>query len=311
MNPLDDPAGNGAINREIAGALASFWSGGDGPSHSAVDTAFELADVDVSMIPLGNKEDRVRAALRLTDTYVGEVRLVEELLDVLRARGAFEDQANKSKLGRLQRAFARTGSRLDEHGFLDWGSPYGEELSQPEPDISTSQSLQVASAPPVVPVEVPEPSRELLIRLLRRIPTAFRPLIERRRARQGIALVDEYDLQDVVEATLRLLYNDVRPEERSPSNAGSSSTIDFLVKQEQLAIEIKVTRQQRGEKDIKNEITTDIFDYERHPSVRGLLIVIYDLAGTFKNAGGFEDDFTKYVNNLQVETLVVGSPVTA
>lgn len=41
---------------------------------------------------------------------------------------------------------------------------------------------------------------------------------------------DEYDLQDLVESLLRFLYNDVRPEERTPSYAGSSSVMDFLLR---------------------------------------------------------------------------------
>ena len=53
---------------------------------------------------------------------------------------------------------------------------------------------------------------------------------------------DEYDVQDLLNALLRLNFDDVRPEEYTPSYAGSSTRVDFLLKKEKIVIEVKKTR---------------------------------------------------------------------
>ena len=50
---------------------------------------------------------------------------------------------------------------------------------------------------------------------------------------------DEYDVQDLFHALLHIHFEDIRPEEWAPSFAGASSRMDFLLKQEQIIIEIK------------------------------------------------------------------------
>jgi hypothetical protein len=148
-----------------------------------------------------------------------------------------------------------------------------------------------------------------MLATLQRLPSAMRPLLLRRHGRNSLSVGDEYDLQDAVEVALRLMYPDVRPEEHTPSSAGSASRIDFLVKRERVAVEVKVTRPGRSEKQIKPEALVDIHDYQEHPSVDTLVIVVYDLASTFVNGDGFADDLSGTHGKLQVNVLVVGWPV--
>ena len=147
---------------------------------------------------------------------------------------------------------------------------------------------------------------ELLLAALRRLGEGgLRSLITRRRGRSGIAIIDEYDMQDAVEALLRTLYLDVRPEEPTPSSAGSHSRIDMQVRSQKLAVEVKVTASGRAERAIKDEIVRDIHDYQSHPYVRIVVIAVYDLAGTFTNASGFENDLSRRYNDVEVVVLVV------
>lgn len=67
------------------------------------------------------------------------------------------------------------------------------------------------------------PLSNFLIDALRRLPTPTDK-------RAPLRIQDGYDVQDAVEFVLRGLYNDVRPEERTPSTAGSSNNIDFLLR---------------------------------------------------------------------------------
>jgi hypothetical protein len=166
-----------------------------------------------------------------------------------------------------------------------------------------------ASPEKVVPEVVAIPTVGLLVSSLRRLASALRPLVKRRRGRAGISVSDEYDLQDLVESLLKSLYNDVRPEERTPSYAGASSVMDFLLKDDAIAVEVKVTAKGRLPKQIKNELLVDIHDYQQHPSVRTLIAVVYDLASTFDNPVGFEKDLSGRHGNIDVIVLVVGWPI--
>jgi DNA-binding sugar fermentation-stimulating protein len=57
--------------------------------------------------------------------------------------------------------------------------------------------------------------------------------------RNTIEIEDEYDVQDLFHALLKLYFDDIRPEEYTPSYGGSASRVDFLLKDEQIIIEIK------------------------------------------------------------------------
>lgn len=80
---------------------------------------------------------------------------------------------------------------------------------------------------------------ELIINVLERFPAFCRQLKKRYNGRDSIEVNDEYDVQDLVHALLTLHFDDVRPEEASPSYAGSSSRQDFLLKKEKIVIEVK------------------------------------------------------------------------
>jgi len=47
--------------------------------------------------------------------------------------------------------------------------------------------------------------------------------------RETLHVADEYDVQDLLHALLRLYFEDIRPEEYTPSYAGGSSRMDFLL----------------------------------------------------------------------------------
>ncbi len=70
-----------------------------------------------------------------------------------------------------------------------------------------------------------------------------------------------------------------------------------------MSIELKVTREGRGAREIKQEVLTDINDYEGHPGVDTLVVAIYDLADTFTNPAGFEHDLTRRHEDLDVHVL--------
>jgi hypothetical protein len=82
-----------------------------------------------------------------------------------------------------------------------------------------------------------------LVQLLRRFPHLVAQLRRRHEGRQTLDVKDEYDAQDLLHALLKLVYDDIRPEEGAPSRAARSSRMDLLLKDEKTVIELKHTRQ--------------------------------------------------------------------
>jgi hypothetical protein len=78
--------------------------------------------------------------------------------------------------------------------------------------------------------------------LLKRFHLVARQLTERHKQRPTLEIHDEYDLQDLLHALLRLHFDDIRPEEWAPSYGGGASRMDFLLKKEQVVVEAKMTR---------------------------------------------------------------------
>ena len=67
-------------------------------------------------------------------------------------------------------------------------------------------------------------------------------LRDRHDARNTLDIEDEYDVQDLLHSLLRIFFDDIRPEEYTPSYAGKSSRMDFLLKGYDTVIEVKMTR---------------------------------------------------------------------
>lgn len=59
-------------------------------------------------------------------------------------------------------------------------------------------------------------------------------------------------------------FDDVRPEEYTPSYAGSNSRMDFLLKKEQIVIEVKKASKHLKDKEIGKQLNDDIAKYKSH-----------------------------------------------
>lgn len=145
-----------------------------------------------------------------------------------------------------------------------------------------------------------------LIHLCRRFPLVARCLEDRYNDRDTLAINDEHDVQDLLHALLHLDYDDVRPEEYSPSHAGSASRIDFLLKNDTIGVEVKIAGERHGRKAIKKELSEDKEHYRSHPDCEKLICFIYDPGLEISNPKGFENDISEVTDNL--ETSVVVAP---
>ena len=96
-------------------------------------------------------------------------------------------------------------------------------------------------------------------------------LRSRHNDRATLDIEDEYDIQDLLHALFKLYFNDIRKEEPVPSSVGSSARMDFLLKEEQIGIEVKKSSKNMNEKKIGSELIEDIIKYQKHPYCKTLV----------------------------------------
>jgi hypothetical protein len=147
-------------------------------------------------------------------------------------------------------------------------------------------------------------SKGCIVNIINNFHRAARQLLIRYSKRNTLKINDEYDVQDLLHTFLKLHFDDIREEEYSPSYAGSSSRIDFLLNDQKIAIEVKKTRTKLTDKEIGEELMIDIMRYEAHPKVKSLICFVYDPEGKIKNPAGLENDLSKTHNNLDVEVII-------
>ncbi len=130
----------------------------------------------------------------------------------------------------------------------------------------------------------------VVVRIGQRLLYVERELAKRHGRRDPMTFSDEYDDQDLYRALLRLFFDDVRAEEHTPSYAGGSSRIDFLLPEVGIAVELKHTRTALTAKDVGDQLTVDAARYAAHPAVRHLVCIVIDHEGLLTNPRGLEGD---------------------
>ena len=148
-------------------------------------------------------------------------------------------------------------------------------------------------------------SLSMLEDLLSRFHLVVRQLGDRHDSRATLNVNDEYDVQDLLHALLRLFFDDIRPEEWTPSYAGGSARMDFLIKQEEIVIETKMTRENLTARDIGNQLIEDIARYKEHQDCRVLIAFVYDPEGRIANPRGIENDLSRDEGDLAVRVMIV------
>ncbi len=140
--------------------------------------------------------------------------------------------------------------------------------------------------------------------LCRKFHAFARQLGIRHAQRTPLEIKDEYDVQDLLHALLRLHFNDIREEEWTPSYAGKSARTDFLLKSEQIVIEVKKTRDGLDRKKVGDELIIDIARYRSHPDCKTLICFVYDPEHRITNPVGLENDLAKQADAISVHIVI-------
>jgi hypothetical protein len=145
-----------------------------------------------------------------------------------------------------------------------------------------------------------------LIELLcNRFHAVVRQLRGRHNDRPTLDVADEYDVQDLLHALFQIHFDDIRPEEYTPSYAGGRSRTDFLLKNECVMVEVKKTRPGLSARELGEQLLVDIGRYSAHPDSKVLICFVYDPEGRIANARGVEADLEKRsTEKMRVRVLI-------
>ncbi|MFB7653921.1 MULTISPECIES: hypothetical protein [unclassified Streptomyces] len=155
---------------------------------------------------------------------------------------------------------------------------------------------------------VAEPSLALneIGEMLSRFPSFLQTLMNSKKANVPAPKIEkEEDLQVLVGACLRLMYDDVRPEDYVPEQAGGRSRVDFLLPAAGIVVETKMTRDSLTDRRVGEELAIDWNRYAKHPDCRGILALVYDPGRHLMNPAGLESDLTQSQGNPATKLIVI------
>ncbi len=167
-----------------------------------------------------------------------------------------------------------------------------------------SQDVDLFWKEPVARKSAAPPPMHAVLRVCDRFPSVVARLSGRRTKREALVIRDEYDVQYVLCALLAVHFDDIRDEEPGGSVAGSSSRVDFLLKRERILIEVKMTRDGLGEKELGKQLIVDIRQYEAHTECDALVIFIYDPERRIVNPTALVSDLEATQSRLSLRVLV-------
>jgi len=143
-----------------------------------------------------------------------------------------------------------------------------------------------------------------IMKLCRRFPLFVERLQRRQRGRDAFVINDEYDVQDLLHAILKLHFDDVRPEEYTPSYGGNASRVDFYLPLERIVVEAKMTRATLGQREVTDELIIDAARYAEMEGVDTLICLVYDPDRRCSNPQTIENDLERSRGRLPVRAVV-------
>lgn len=118
--------------------------------------------------------------------------------------------------------------------------------------------------------------RSLVATVLNTFPTICRFLAQREQGRPNFLVENEYDVQDLLFAQLRPLFEDLKREEWTPKHAGSAKRMDLVIPSEGIVVEVKIVRNKSHAKSFCDELKIDIESYHSYQNCKTLFAFVFD-----------------------------------
>lgn len=197
--------------------------------------------------------------------------------------------------------------------------PLPQATQTPTPALEAKPEPLVipASTSPIAPVATPTalkaapnstPPETATLDTLRRMCARFhlvaRQLRLRKEYRPTLEITDEYDLQDLFYALLRLQFDEVGTDEWAPGYADGARRTSYLLDWEKTVVVVKQTRSGLSTRDIAEQVAADKAHYSARPNAATLVCFIYDPDGRVGNPRGLEADLSTIDDAYRVEVIV-------
>ena len=134
----------------------------------------------------------------------------------------------------------------------------------------------------------PEPDVAMVERLCSRLPQAARTLAHRGRSKPPFLIEDEYDVQDLLHATLRAYLKYSVQEDPMTKVAGAKAgRADISIEELGVLIEVKFVRGPQDQKRLFEEHSQDLLLYTKWSHLKRLILLIYK-SDDLRDAEAFE-----------------------
>jgi hypothetical protein len=184
-------------------------------------------------------------------------------------------------------------------------APMAPESLRSAAELSvTLHAVEVPSKTPTQNNEKETGTLEMLRRICARFHLVARQLRLRKEYRPTIEITDEYDLQDLFYALLRLQFDEVGTEEWAPDYANGARRTSYLLDWDRIVVVVKQTRSGIGTKDLSEQVKSDATHYATRPNGITLVCFIYDPEGRVGNPRGLEADLTSISDTYMVEVII-------
>ena len=99
-------------------------------------------------------------------------------------------------------------------------------------------------------------------------------------------------------------FTDVRREDPVPQRAGASSRTDFVLKKEEMIVEVKKTRSNLRDNEVGKELIVDIERYKARNGLQARYCFVYDPDHLIRNPAGLEE-LSRNEGELAVKVVVL------
>ncbi|MBX3331963.1 MAG: hypothetical protein KF722_16270 [Nitrospira sp.] len=166
-----------------------------------------------------------------------------------------------------------------------------------KPSITQSRTRLVESAHDQDPLP-------LIRKVCLRFHSVARQLRLRRDYRPTLEVDDDYDLQDLLCALLKVEFDEVATDEWTPPYTGGAPRTTLLVNRDQIAVVAKKTRSGLTTKELADQVAADAAYYRTQGRCSTLFCFLYDPEGRIGSPKRLETTLTSVSEHCRVEVLV-------
>ncbi len=144
----------------------------------------------------------------------------------------------------------------------------------------------------------------LIRKVCQRFHSVARQLRLRKDYRPTIEVDDEYDLQDLLCALLKVEFDEVATDEWTPPYTEGASRTTLLVNRDQIAIVAKKTGPGMTTKELTDQVLADAAHYRTQGRCSTLFCFVYDPEGRIGSPKRLETTLTSVSEHCRIEVLV-------